>query len=248
MTREAAPAEEHPTPPPPPRSLTAHFQTHEPARQGPAWDALWRAGRTPWDRGGPCAALRDLLLPQEGRSDLFPGHPSGAQQVGKAGKRKTALVPGCGRGYDVLQLAELGYDVVGLEISDTAIRAAREHAAAAASGGREAGEEEEEGGESEDARGAVVWAAGDFFEDDWLRGPEVQRLVGGGGGGGKFDLIFDHTVRRLTAIAFPPARPLTLIPNFGLFVCPQKLTHPPSSFRRYIRTCDPAGPRGTGTC
>lgn len=39
---------------------------------------------------------------------------------------KTAVVPGCGRGYDLITLARLGATrVVGLELSDTAVEVAR---------------------------------------------------------------------------------------------------------------------------
>ena len=43
-------------------------------------------------------------------------------------RRKKALVPGCGRGVDVLLLQSLGYDVVGLEISPGAVKACLEYA------------------------------------------------------------------------------------------------------------------------
>jgi len=39
------------------------------------------------------------------------------------------MVPGCGRGYDCVALAEKGYEVVGLELSETAAKAAREYIA-----------------------------------------------------------------------------------------------------------------------
>lgn len=36
-----------------------------------------------------------------------------------------ALVPGCGKGYDVLLLSAFGYDATGLEISSKALEEAR---------------------------------------------------------------------------------------------------------------------------
>ena len=181
-----------------PGNLTAHFQRHDPAQQGGAWDALWGAGCTPWDRGGPSLALRDALVEEP---HLFPGHgrqdrpsareTSAATTTTAKTRRKKALVPGCGRGYDVLLLADLGYDVVGLEVSPTALDEARAYAAAVA--GREPTVLEG----VPVVPGSVTWVLGDFFGDAWLS--EVPGVIGGGGdgeeGSGKFDLIFDYTVR-----------------------------------------------------
>jgi SAM-dependent methyltransferase len=89
-----------------------------------------------------------------------------------------ALVPGCGKGYDVLLLAAFGYDAYGLEISDTALEAAR------------ATEKDMSGKEVYQTRagvqrGSVNWLHGDFFSDGFLDGlPGVA----------KFDLIYDYTV------------------------------------------------------
>ena len=38
-----------------------------------------------------------------------------------------AFVPGCGRGYDLKFLASRGFDAVGLDVSTTAVRAARDY-------------------------------------------------------------------------------------------------------------------------
>lgn len=73
------------------------------------WDKCWEEKAIPWDVGGVTPVIAHLapLLPQ-GR----------------------ALVPGCGSGYDVLALASASRHVVGLDISDGALRIARELAAA----------------------------------------------------------------------------------------------------------------------
>lgn len=95
------------------------------------WEATWRAGVPPgtrWDIGGPWLPLVRLL--RAGR--VPPGH---------------ALVPGCGRGHDVLALAAPDRAVTGLEIAPTAAAEAR--ALLAASGGAA-------------AHGASI-ADGDFF-------------------------------------------------------------------------------------
>ena len=74
---------------------------------GPKWDSLWNESYTPWDRGGPSLALADLM---QDKPELFSGQTASS-------KNRTALVPGCGRGYDVLLLSALSYDVVGLDYS-----------------------------------------------------------------------------------------------------------------------------------
>ena len=50
--------------------------------------------------------------------------------AGPGAARRTALVPGCGRGHDALLLAAWGYDVVGLDYSAEAVRRAAENMAA----------------------------------------------------------------------------------------------------------------------
>jgi methyl halide transferase len=97
------------------------------------------------------------------------------------GNRKKAVVPVCGMGYDVLLLSSFGYDVCGLELSDNALKGARRV------------EEESVGEEylAKDPRvgkGKVKFLSGDFFKDDFLGGVE---------GEGKFDVIYDYTVRSL---------------------------------------------------
>src|SRR5271154_5606310 len=58
------------------------------------WDTLWHNETTPWDRGVPSPALVELLVDKH-----FP--------IAPAGKSVKALVPGCGRGYDVALFASL---------------------------------------------------------------------------------------------------------------------------------------------
>ena len=45
--------------------------------------------------------------------------------IAQDGQRRKALVPGCGRGVDVLLLASFGYDAYGLECSATAVDACK---------------------------------------------------------------------------------------------------------------------------
>lgn len=154
--------------------LQSTFHGSELSDHGDKWAALWREAYTPWDRGGPSLALADLL---RDKPELFPPHHRGAT------RRKTALVPGCGRGYDVLLLAALGYDVVGLDYSAVAVReAAMNEQRVLKSGGRE--KELYDSFVGDDGRGTVSWIEGDFFEDAWM--VILSRL--------HYDLIFDYTV------------------------------------------------------
>ncbi|KAF7522679.1 hypothetical protein G7054_g12062 [Neopestalotiopsis clavispora] len=150
----------------PPITLTAHFKDQPVEVHTEKWDALYREHQyTPWDRGGPSLALADVL---KARPDLF----------GAAAQGKKALVPGCGRGYDVLLLASLGYDAYGLESSSTALQEARRNADAAA-----AAQYDTAAGGSQQL-GKHHWVSGNFFEDSWVQEAGVE----------KFDLIYDYTV------------------------------------------------------
>jgi SAM-dependent methyltransferase len=75
------------------------------------WNRRYEEGDTPWDKGGAHPVLRDLLT-----------HGVLAGRV---------LVPGCGSGHDVRELARRGLEVVGLDVAPLAIERAREHPLAA---------------------------------------------------------------------------------------------------------------------
>ncbi|CAK3743225.1 S-adenosyl-L-methionine-dependent methyltransferase [Lecanosticta acicola] len=142
----------------------------QPAESHPGhWDALWKQKVTPWDRSGPSIALKDTTT---SHSDIFgsPLHSSGE-------KRKRAFVPGCGRGYDVLLLASLGYDTYGLDASENAIEAARKLQAESKDSETYAPQDSNVGA------GKVKFMRNDFFNDDFLSDTD----------GGSFDLIFDYT-------------------------------------------------------
>jgi len=62
-----------------------------------------------------------------------------------------ALVPGCGRGYDVITLADLGFRTWGVDVSQTAIDQAIKYQALATPGGTH-------------GPGSVTWIAHDFFD------------------------------------------------------------------------------------
>lgn len=80
-----------------------------PAGGGVDWEARYTAGDTPWDKGLP--------------------HPSLAAWLRKHPLHGRVLVPGCGSGHDVREIARLcDADVVGMDIAPSAIRRARGHA------------------------------------------------------------------------------------------------------------------------
>ncbi|KAF2202285.1 S-adenosyl-L-methionine-dependent methyltransferase [Delitschia confertaspora ATCC 74209] len=155
--------------------LRSHF-TNVPEPSHPSrWDDLWRASDfLPWDRGFPNPALYDTLI---SHSSTF-GSPLKAN-----GKRKRALVPGCGKGYDLVLLSAFGYDAYGVEYSEHAVRAAEEWLA-----GWEKDEKGKEFYGTRDekvGRGVYKCVYGDFFKNGWVE------TCGGSEGG--FDLIYDCT-------------------------------------------------------
>ena len=76
------------------------------------WDETYRKGQTPWDSGRPCSELVRLL----------------EEEVISPCK---ALDLGCGTGTNSIYLAQMGFDVTGVDISQVAIETAREKADAA---------------------------------------------------------------------------------------------------------------------
>lgn len=69
-----------------------------------SWKQRWQDQDTPWDAGQSAPALQSAL------------------RRGLLGERGRALVPGCGSGYDVLALAEAGWDVTGVDLAAGAAR------------------------------------------------------------------------------------------------------------------------------
>jgi len=69
------------------------------------WEELYQKADTGWDRGNPSPALKQWL--DDGV--LAPG--------------SRILIPGCGRGHEVITLAKRGYAVTGLDIAASAIDA-----------------------------------------------------------------------------------------------------------------------------
>jgi hypothetical protein len=70
------------------------------------WQARYDEGQTGWDRGDPSPALLRWLA----AGDLRPCR---------------ILVPGCGRGHEVVALAKAGFDVTGVDFAPAAVEAVR---------------------------------------------------------------------------------------------------------------------------
>lgn len=166
----------------PPSRLRQTFDGLPLSAHGDTWSSFYKQGFHPWDRQGPSVALADLLSQ---RDDLIPPSQDRDQRgnllrdASGSVARRTALVPGCGRGHDVLLLSSFGYDVVGLDFSPEAVEMADENRKSADENGLY---QPVHGLE----RGTIQFIAGDFFSEDWTRGL-------GTGGSGQFDLVYDYT-------------------------------------------------------
>ena len=184
--------------------LRQYFLTLPPEEQVDGWDKMWKHSITPWNRDEPNPALVDAI---NDKSDLF-GSPFKEKDGEKI--RKKALVPGCGKGYDVLLFSSLGYDSHGLDASPTAVEEARKLLL-------EQGKEQHYPIKNiQDGRGDVKFIVADFFKDDFLfqtHSTNSDRT---------FDLIYDYTF----LCALPPslrprwaARMSQLLSPDGRLIC-----------------------------
>lgn len=71
------------------------------------WEARYQSGRTGWDRGDTSPALRGWLE----QGELRPCN---------------ILVPGAGRGFEVLALARAGFDVTAVDLAPTPVHILRD--------------------------------------------------------------------------------------------------------------------------
>lgn len=102
------------------------------------WEDLWRSGETPWDKGYAAPPLTEFL--EQGETVLHHA--------------RRVLVPGCGGGHDVRELARQGIGATGLDLAETAVAAARRYPVVA-------GED---------------YVAGDLFDDSWRAGREFEAV------------------------------------------------------------------------
>ncbi len=99
-----------------PRARAAAFSTGaavptplQTALAAGGWEHAWRTRTTPWEAGAAPPALLRLL---RASPPLLPA-------------RARVLVPGCGLGHDAAAFAAAGHEVLGLDLSPTAVAAAR---------------------------------------------------------------------------------------------------------------------------
>jgi SAM-dependent methyltransferase len=178
--------------------LRSHFAALDTSKHAEGWDKLWEEGSfIPWDRGYANPALIDFLSsptnpPTSSEPNPTPGAPKpttvdgpGAQvpkPLKDGNTRRKALVPGCGKGYDVALLASHGYDAYGLEVSKHAMESANKYLADPGKGPLEG---EYTVTDEKTGKGEMKCVYGDFFKDEWIK------EVGAEGG---FDVIYDNTV------------------------------------------------------
>ncbi|KAL4910300.1 hypothetical protein BDW74DRAFT_173758 [Aspergillus multicolor] len=179
--------------------LISHFEDRPTPSHPKAWSDLWDSGESSlWDRGMPSPALIDLLESyQDSLLCPFEGlEVDGREKGDKGERRKRALVPGCGRGYDVLTFALHGFDAVGLEVSGTAVSVARgfaeEELGLSSSRAKYFGENIDTGSVRRigTGTGKVHFVRGDFFDESWLAELSEDEDEEDDG---MFDLVYDYT-------------------------------------------------------
>ncbi|KAH8711798.1 S-adenosyl-L-methionine-dependent methyltransferase [Phaeosphaeriaceae sp. PMI808] len=217
--------------------LRTHFASLETSSHPTGWDTLWAEGTfIPWDRGYANPALIDFLAsPSSPPLSTNPNPTPGAPPLNtvdqstsirvpgavKDGKRRKALVPGCGVGYDVVVLSSWGFDAYGLEVSSHAAERARKYLLDPGAGPLEG---EYNVKNEEVGKGKMECLDGDFFDDKWVK------QVGAEEGG--FHVIYDNTF----LCALPPdlrprwaKRIKELLAPDGILICLEFPTHKPAA-------------------
>ncbi|KAI0849149.1 S-adenosyl-L-methionine-dependent methyltransferase [Daldinia vernicosa] len=192
------------TPPTPLTQLVSHFINRSRDNQPSEWTELWNHDKSYfWDRTGPSPALIDWI---ESQSEISQPHPN---------YRPIALIPDCGKGYDVIMLALHGFDAYGLEISQRAIQMAEVNAAAQFCEPSSYNFGSSKASRSIKYRGNVKFIQGDFFETGWEKQIATENFQG-------FDLIYDYAF----LCALPPdlrkdwaRRMRELISPVGVLAC-----------------------------
>ncbi|KAF3219634.1 hypothetical protein TWF106_007057 [Orbilia oligospora] len=187
-----------------PGRLLNHFQDGPRQDQIDGWSSLWDADESGlWDRGKPSPALIDFV--ECYGQNILHG-------MKRDGRRLKALVPGCGRGYEVIMLALHGFDACGLEASSKAVDIAKEYADSQLKSPNPGFYGEKR---SEYVRGSANFVLGDFFQKDWETDCGIK-------GDDKFDLIYDYTFlcALLPEMRFDWARRMKdLLKPGGVLVC-----------------------------
>lgn len=91
-----------------------------------AWDKAWVDSTTPWDANKAQPALVELLRGAHDADTQIPDADGNSIPISQAIPKGdgTAVVPGCGRGYDAKVFAERGMTTYGVDISSAAVAAA----------------------------------------------------------------------------------------------------------------------------
>ncbi|KAI8682149.1 hypothetical protein NCS55_00469600 [Fusarium keratoplasticum] len=140
-------------------------------QQSSGWTELWDTDQSDlWDRGKPSPALIEFI----------ESKPQVLSNISNKYRPK-ALVPGCGKGYDVVALALHGFDTYGLEVSEKGAVTARRYAASELAEPSEYNYHDLDTWPVVDAEDVTI-IVGDFFQKGW----EPHGFNG-------FDLIYDYT-------------------------------------------------------
>ncbi|KAK3714471.1 hypothetical protein LTR37_007777 [Vermiconidia calcicola] len=180
------------------------FLTLRPEEQILGWEEMWQRHITPWNRNQPNPALTDALKEKTYLVES-PFKDTGGGRV-----RKKVLVPGCGRGHDVLLFASYGYDAYGLDASSTAIEAARGLLSEQGKNQRYPVRNIQSG------RGEVKFVSANFFENDFLSLTHTTKSER------TFDLIYDYTFLCALEPSMRPqwaARMGELLSSTGRLIC-----------------------------
>ncbi|KAI5795162.1 S-adenosyl-L-methionine-dependent methyltransferase [Geopyxis carbonaria] len=176
--------------------LLEQFSSTPSEQHGEKWAELWTQNFLPWDKGCASPSLEDLLAQKKQELGLACASSSKA--------RKRVLVPGCGKGYDVLLFASYGLDAVGVEISPPAVVQARAWVDSQL--------------EKLDTinYGSVTFIEGDFYKDTWVQSLSLESA-------GTFDYIYDYTFLCAMPLDMRPAwasRMAHLLrPGSGYLIC-----------------------------
>ncbi|MBN8603967.1 MAG: methyltransferase domain-containing protein [Planctomycetes bacterium] len=81
----------------------AEHSAAQPDLTSDGWQLRYDQGKTGWDRGQPNSILEQWIA----NKVLTPSR---------------VLIPGCGRGHEVIRLAQLGFDVTGIDFAPSAVR------------------------------------------------------------------------------------------------------------------------------
>lgn len=125
--------------------------------------------------------------------------------------RRRVLVPGCGRGYDVLLFASYGFNAVGLDISPTASEEAKKFEASLDL------DQQYPVANAREGRGEARFITADFFMDNFL-----SESHGSPDGDRQFDVIYDYTFLCALPPAMRPrwaARMSELLSTTGRLIC-----------------------------